>query len=53
MFGFGPGVFSAVHRADGVDCTQGLALGVKTKPWADIREFAAGAATETLAPAGL
>ncbi len=53
MFGFGPGVFSAVHRAKLVYFAKGLALGVKTKPGAYIREFTAGAAANTLAPAGL
>jgi hypothetical protein len=52
MFRFGPGVFSAVHRAKRVYFADGLALGVEFKPGADIREFAAGAATEALAPAG-
>ena len=52
MFGFGAGVFSAVHRAKRVYFAHGLALGVKSKPGADIREFAAGAAADTLAPAG-
>ena len=52
MFRFGPRVFSAVQGADGVNYTERLALSVKSKPGADIREFAAGAATEALAPAG-
>jgi hypothetical protein len=52
VFGFGPGVFSAVQGADGVYFAYCFALGVKSKPRADIREFAAGAATEALAPAG-
>ena len=53
MFGFGAGVFSAVHRAEGIYFANGLAFGVKFKPGADIRELAAGAAAEALAPAGL
>jgi hypothetical protein len=53
MFGLGSGVFSAVHRADGVDFADGLAIGVKTKPGAYIRQFTAGAAAKALAPAGL
>jgi hypothetical protein len=52
VFRFSSGVFSAVHRAEGVYFANGLTLGVKFKPGADIREFAAGAATDTLAPAG-
>ena len=52
MFRFGPGVFSAVQRADGVYFAYCFALSVEFKPGADIREFAAGAATEALAPAG-
>jgi hypothetical protein len=51
MLGLGPGVFSAVHRAKGIYFADGLALSVKLKPWADIRELAAGTAPETLAPA--
>ena len=53
MFGFGPGVFSAVQGADGVYFAYCFALGVEFKPGADIRELAAGAAAEALAPAGL
>ena len=53
MFRFGAGVFSAVHRADGVYFAYCFALGVEFKPGADIRELAAGAAAEALAPAGL
>jgi hypothetical protein len=53
VFGFGAGVFSAVHRADGVYFAYCFAFGVEFKPGADIREFAAGAAAEALAPAGL
>ena len=53
VFGLGAGVFSAVQGADGVNFADGFALGVEFKPGADIREFAAGAATEALAPAGL
>jgi hypothetical protein len=52
MFRFGAGVFSAVQGADGVYFADGFALGVEFKPGADIREFAAGAAAEALAPAG-
>jgi hypothetical protein len=52
MFGFGAGVFSAVHRAEGIYFANGLALGVELKPGADIRELATGAAADTLAPAG-
>ncbi len=52
MFGFGSGVFSAVQGADGVYFAYCFALGVEFKPGADIRELAAGAATEALAPAG-
>ena len=52
MFGFGPGVFSAVQGADGVYFAYCFAFGVKSKPGADIGEFAAGAAAEALAPAG-
>ena len=51
MFGFGAGVFSAVQGADGVYFAYCLALGVEFKPGADIRELAAGAAAEALAPA--
>jgi hypothetical protein len=53
VFGFGAGVFSAVHRADGVYFAYCLAFGVKFKPGADIGELAACAAANTLAPAGL
>ena len=53
MFGFGPGVFSAVHRAERVYLANGLAFVVKSKPGADIREFAAGTAADTLALPGL
>jgi hypothetical protein len=52
VFGFGAGVFSAVHGTDGVYFAYCFALGVKSKPGANIGEFAAGAATEALAPAG-
>ena len=52
MFGFGAGVFSAVQGADGVYFADCFALGVEFKPGADIRELAACAATEALAPAG-
>ena len=52
MFRFGPGVFSAVQGADGVNFAYCFAFGIKSKPGADIREFAAGAATEALAPTG-
>ena len=52
MLRFGPGVFSAVQGAEGVYFANGFALGIKSKPGADIREFAAGTATEALAPAG-
>ncbi len=51
VFRFGPWVFSAIHGAEGVYFANSLALGVKFKPRADIGEFAAGATTETLAPA--
>lgn len=51
MFGAGSRVFSAVHRTQVVDFADGFALGVKSKPVADIGEFAAGATAETLAPA--
>jgi hypothetical protein len=51
MFGFGPGVFSAVQGADGVYFAYCFALGIEFKPGADIREFAACAAAEALAPA--
>lgn len=49
---FGAGVFSAVQRAERVYFANSLAFGVEFKPGADIREFAAGAAADTLAPAG-
>jgi hypothetical protein len=52
MFRFGPGVFSAVHRAQKVYFAHCFAFVVKSQPGADIREFAAGAATEALALAG-
>jgi len=52
MFRFGPWVFSAIHGAEGVYFANGVALGVKFKPGADIGEFAAGATANTLAPAG-
>ena len=52
VFGFGPGVFSTIHGAEVVDFADGLALGVKFKPGADIGEFAALTTAETLAPAG-
>jgi len=52
VFRFGSWVFSAVQGADGVYFAYCFALGVEFKPGADIREFAAGAATEALAPAG-
>ena len=52
VFGFGAGVFSAVEGADGVYFAYCFALSVEFKPGADIREFAAGTATEALAPAG-
>ena len=52
MFRFCPWVFSTVHRANGIDFAYGFTLGIKSKPWADIREFAAGTTTKTLAPAG-
>ncbi|MGD0573208.1 MAG: hypothetical protein ABSB11_09330 [Sedimentisphaerales bacterium] len=51
VFRFGPWVFSAIHGAEGVDFADGLALGVKFKPGADIGELAAGAAANTVAPA--
>jgi hypothetical protein len=52
MFRFGPGVFSAVHRPEGIDFAYCFALVVVSKTGANIGEFAAGAAAETLAPAG-
>jgi len=52
MLRFGPRVFSAVHRAQKVYFAHCFAFVVKSKPGADIREFAAGAAADTLAPAG-
>ena len=51
MLGAGSRVFPAVHRTQVVDFADGFALGVKLKPAADIREFAAGATAKTLAPA--
>ena len=53
VFGFGAGVFSAVEGADGVNFAYCFAVGVEFKPGADIGEFAACAAAEALAPAGL
>jgi len=50
VFRFSPWVFSAIHGAEGVYFANGLALGVKFKPGADIGEFAAGATAKTLAP---
>ncbi len=52
MFGAGSRVFSAVYRAQVVDFADGFALGVKSKPAADIRKFTAGAASQTLTTAG-
>ena len=52
MFGFGPGVFSAVQGADGVYFAYCFALGVEFKPGADIGELTACAAAEALASAG-
>jgi hypothetical protein len=52
VFGFGPRVFSTVQRTHSVYFADGFALSIEFKPGADIREFAAGAAADTLAPAG-
>jgi hypothetical protein len=51
MLGGASGVFSAVERADAINYAKRLALGVITQPGADIRQFAAGPATDTFTPA--
>lgn len=48
VFGFGAGVFPTVEGANEIDYAQCLALGVETKPGADIGQLAAGAAAYTL-----
>ncbi|MFH1371624.1 MAG: hypothetical protein ABII09_10120 [Planctomycetota bacterium] len=53
VFGGGAGVFSAVKGTQGIDFADGLTLGVESQPGADVGQFAAGAAAEALASAGL
>ena len=51
QFGFGAGVFSAVQRTNFVNLTTGFAVRAVIEETTDIRQFAAFAATDTLAPA--
>ena len=52
MLGFGPRLFSAVHRPEGVNFAYCFAFGVISKTGADIGKFAAFAAAQTFAFAG-
>jgi hypothetical protein len=52
VLGFGAGVFSAVQGAQGINYAKRLAVSVIAQPGADVWEFAAGAAADTLAATG-
>jgi hypothetical protein len=46
VFGFGARVFPAVKGADGINYTDGFAVGIVSQPGTGIREFATGAAAD-------
>lgn len=53
VLGFGAGVFSAIHRAQGIDFANGFAAGIISQTGADLWQLTAGAALQAFAPAAL